>query len=63
MNLRLLPAVSILLAMMPGVARPQDPPTRENAPSPARRKLEVDDYFRIKEVGDAQISPEGKWVA
>lgn len=23
----------------------------------------MDDYFRIREVGDAQISPEGKWVA
>ncbi len=63
MNLRLLLGVSILLAMMPGVVRAQDPPAGENATSPARRKLEVDDYFRIKDVVDAQISPEGKWVA
>jgi dipeptidyl aminopeptidase/acylaminoacyl peptidase len=29
----------------------------------APRKLEVDDYFRIRDVDDPQISPEGKWVA
>ena len=28
-----------------------------------KRNLDVDDYFRIKEVEGAQISPEGKWVA
>ena len=27
------------------------------------RGLSVDDYFRMKEVGDPQISPDGKWVA
>ena len=27
------------------------------------RNLTVDDYFRIKDVEDAQISPDGKWVA
>lgn len=31
--------------------------------STAKRNLEVDDYFRIKDVQGAQISPEGKWVA
>jgi dipeptidyl aminopeptidase/acylaminoacyl peptidase len=31
--------------------------------SGTKRNLEVDDYFRIKEVEGAQISPEGKWVA
>ncbi len=30
---------------------------------PATRNLTIDDYFRILEVDDAQISPEGKWVA
>jgi dipeptidyl aminopeptidase/acylaminoacyl peptidase len=28
-----------------------------------KRNLTVDDYFRIKEVSDPQISPDGKWVA
>ena len=32
-------------------------------PAAATRKLEVDDYFRIRDVDDPQISPEGKWVA
>jgi dipeptidyl aminopeptidase/acylaminoacyl peptidase len=27
------------------------------------RNLAVDDYFRIRDVEDAQISPDGKWVA
>ena len=27
------------------------------------RRLTVDDYFRINDVEDAQISPDGKWVA
>jgi dipeptidyl aminopeptidase/acylaminoacyl peptidase len=30
---------------------------------PQQGNLAVDDYFRIKEVSDPQISPEGKWVA
>lgn len=29
----------------------------------AKRNLNVDDYFRIKEVSDPQISPDGKWIA
>jgi len=28
-----------------------------------KRTLTIDDYFRIKEIGDPQISPDGKWVA
>jgi dipeptidyl aminopeptidase/acylaminoacyl peptidase len=27
------------------------------------RPLEVEDYFRIRDVGEPQISPDGKWVA
>jgi dipeptidyl aminopeptidase/acylaminoacyl peptidase len=42
---------------------PADAAAPSTAPSAARRNLEVDDYFRIKEVEGAQISPEGKWVA
>ncbi|MFY9730442.1 MAG: S9 family peptidase [Candidatus Acidiferrales bacterium] len=40
--------------------------SRAEKPSVARahaRNLTVDDYFRIKDVEDAQISPDGKWVA
>ena len=27
------------------------------------RALTIEDYYKIKSVGDAQISPDGKWVA
>ena len=33
------------------------------ATNAAPRLLTVDDYFRIHDVGDPQISPDGKWVA
>lgn len=36
----------------PGFAQPAE-----------KRFIEIDDYFRLKRVGDPQISPEGKWVA
>jgi dipeptidyl aminopeptidase/acylaminoacyl peptidase len=36
--------------------------TAQPAPS-AKRNLTVDDYFRIKDVSDPQLSPDGKWVA
>lgn len=29
----------------------------------AKRNLTIDDYFRIKDVSDPQVSPDGKWVA
>ncbi|HTU33550.1 MAG TPA: S9 family peptidase [Candidatus Acidoferrum sp.] len=38
----------------------------QNAPGPsqsAKRNLTIDDYFRIEEVADPQISPQGKSVA
>jgi dipeptidyl aminopeptidase/acylaminoacyl peptidase len=42
-------------------AAPQNPGAVEN--SAATRNLTIDDYFRILEIEDARISPEGKWVA
>jgi len=30
---------------------------------PGQRKLELDDLYRLREVGDPQISPDGTWVA
>lgn len=26
------------------------------------RKLEIDDYFKLKSVQDPQISPDGEWL-
>ena len=57
-------ALVVMLLAAVGFARAQNP-AAGNAGSPAAggRVLAVDDYFRIKEVGDPQISPDGKWVA
>jgi dipeptidyl aminopeptidase/acylaminoacyl peptidase len=57
----------VLLAVSASVARTHSSPsanvvaTQETAP--AKRSLTIDDYFRIKDVTDPQISPEGKWIA
>ena len=37
-------------------------PGSAEKPGPTRN-LTIDDYFKIAEVDDAQISPEGKWVS
>jgi len=31
--------------------------------APAKRLLTTDDVFRMKEIGDPQVSPDGKWIA
>lgn len=33
------------------------------AQTPAQRSLSVDDIYRMQEVGHAQTSPDGKWIA
>lgn len=38
-------------------------PTETEAAAKTRRKLTIDDYFRLGEVGDPQISPDGAWIA
>src|ERR1700685_1543071 len=55
----------VVAARAGGVARAQSPAAAVNpgASAAGSRTLVVDDYFRIKEVGDPQISPDGKWVA
>ena len=59
MNLRIRLATILLAALLASAAQAQNPP----ATSSGLRTLTVDDYVRIKDVEDAQISPEGKWVA
>ncbi|MFZ1974215.1 MAG: S9 family peptidase [Candidatus Acidiferrales bacterium] len=67
MNFRNGFAVLLLVFAAAGVARAQSPVVggvSVGAAAPAgKRTLTVDDYFRIKEVGDPQLSPDGKWVA
>jgi len=48
--------VGILLACLPCAAGVADD-------TGARRYLEVDDFLRLRDVGDPQVSPDGKWVA
>lgn len=33
------------------------------AQAPAKRPLTTDDVYRMKDVGDPQVSPDGKWIA
>jgi dipeptidyl aminopeptidase/acylaminoacyl peptidase len=73
MRLRFLSLFAVVF--LASVAWAQTPPTTQNpgavpsrnadtAENPAvTRNLTIDDYFRILEIEDARISPEGKWVA
>jgi dipeptidyl aminopeptidase/acylaminoacyl peptidase len=64
MNSRAYVAFFVFVAALPRAAFAQNRPAPANpAATSTPRNLTVDDYFRIKEVADAQISPEGKWVA
>lgn len=59
-------SVSVFLVISASAASDQAQQVRADAAASAgvpQRYLEVDDYFRIKAVQGAQISPEGKWVA
>ena len=58
MKRRVFLGIAGMVLILPAVGRAQSA-----ASTTAPRKLEVDDYFRIRDVDDPQISPEGKWVA
>src|ERR1700730_6137062 len=71
MKLRLALSFVLVLVVFPAwIQRPaaaQDPSAAAQGSSGAadktgQRNLTVEDYFRILEVDDAHISPEGKWV-
>lgn len=49
----------VFFAVGSGLATPQ---TEGTNPAP-RRSLTVDDLFQIKDIADAQVSPDGRWVA
>mgnify|MGYP001551581573 CR=1 FL=1 len=53
-------AAIIMIALAAGLAAEQDEKAEAR---PAARSLTLDDYFKIHEVADPQISPDGKWVA
>ena len=57
--------ISISFGLLANASFAQEAATGEKLPAARAhvRNLAVDDYFRIKDVEDAQISPDGKWVA
>jgi dipeptidyl aminopeptidase/acylaminoacyl peptidase len=54
---------TLAIALTAGFAAGQETPAAAAAGSAPRRNLTVDDAFRIRLVGDPQISPDGRWVA
>ncbi|MFZ3217100.1 MAG: S9 family peptidase [Candidatus Acidiferrales bacterium] len=66
-RLALLVMVAIVALLAQGAGAQNSTPTAgtsgANGAAAARRPLTIDDYFRIKEVDDPEISPDGKWVA
>ena len=54
------PPLPPLLAQGP---RDDDPAPNATAPAVAKRALKATDIFRVRDVRDPQISPDGKWVA
>ena len=61
-RLALIVAAGMLVTL--AVVRAEQPGASEEAPAKAEpRNLTVDDYFRLAEVGDPQIGPDGEWVA
>jgi dipeptidyl aminopeptidase/acylaminoacyl peptidase len=56
--------LAILVVTLTTAAQTQAPAAAPAAPSSAaKRNLTIDDYFRIKNVGEPRVSPDGKWVA
>jgi hypothetical protein len=37
-------------------------PLRSSAPAQAQRPITIQDFEAVKNIGDPQISPDGKWV-
>ena len=66
MNFRNRFLLPILIVMAAGVTWAQSPAVSgvpASPPAAGKRTLTVDDYFRIRELGDPQLSPDGRWVA
>ena len=63
MNVRSRSSVIVVLAFLAVPLAVENPRNAQAQNLPQKRLLTVDDYFRIKNVEDPQISPESKWVA
>ncbi|MDH3812892.1 MAG: S9 family peptidase [Acidobacteriota bacterium] len=51
----------LMIVLATGLVAAQD--EKADATQATPRPLTIDDYFKIHEVGDPQVSPDGKWVA
>jgi len=51
----------LMIALATGLVAAQDGEGKATQATP--RPLTIDDYFEIHDVGDPQVSPDGKWVA
>ncbi len=62
---RSIPLVGVALAVLitPRTLLADSPAGPETGAAVAPRPLTVDDYFGLRDVGDPQISPDGRWVA
>ena len=65
MKVHFLFAIPISFGLLANASFAQEAASGQKLPAARAhvRNLTVDDYFRIKDVEDAQISPDGKWVA
>jgi dipeptidyl aminopeptidase/acylaminoacyl peptidase len=54
-------AAALMIALATGLVAAQDKVAEAEKATP--RPLTIDDYFKIHDVGDPQVSPDGKWVA
>jgi dipeptidyl aminopeptidase/acylaminoacyl peptidase len=64
--MRILSVIAVTAAASAAIAQgPRTSPTTPNAsrPAAAKRPLRATDIFRVRDVRDPQISPDGKWVA
>jgi dipeptidyl aminopeptidase/acylaminoacyl peptidase len=64
--MRILSVIAVTAAASAAMAQgPRTSPTTPNAsrPAAAKRPLRATDIFRVRDVRDPQISPDGKWVA
>ena len=61
MNVQSLASILCIFAFLPSTLAAQNP--EEEKSSASSRNLEIDDTFKIKSVGSADLSPNGKLVA
>ncbi|HTQ61922.1 MAG TPA: S9 family peptidase [Candidatus Solibacter sp.] len=57
------PVVAVAIGVLLLCAWPEGSAGQQSHPSTALRKITIDDYFRIHDVGQPELSPDGQWIA